>query len=200
MVNLIHLLQLKNETDNTIDASTLIRLESSAIYSAENLLSSMEDMLLWGKGQMNNFEPEMKAVAIEEMFIYIENYFEGEKEVFFKFENGENLKFISDENILKTVLRNLTSNAIKALVRIENPTIVWKAWQLNEIIYLSITDNGPGISKEHLKALYDESEVMSVKNGLGLHLIRDLSVLINCKVDLENSTTEGTTFCLKFNE
>ncbi|MFZ4455793.1 MAG: tetratricopeptide repeat-containing sensor histidine kinase [Bacteroidales bacterium] len=198
LANLIHLLELKKENDNAIDQATITRLENQSIDSAHNLLISMEDMLLWGKGQMSNFEPQMKPIAVEELFRYIEQYFKSETKITFSFENSNNLQLISDENILKTILRNLTSNAIKALLRVEHPSIRWSARHDEDFIYLTITDNGHGVSKDHLKALYDDTEVVGVKNGLGLHLIRDLSGIVDCNIELESSSPEGTTFCLKF--
>ncbi len=47
------------------------------------------------------------------------------------------------------------------------------------------------------KALYDENEVVGIKTGLGLHLIRDLAKAINCKILVENNNTTGTRFTLE---
>ncbi|UPT71711.1 MAG: ATP-binding protein [Flavobacterium sp. JAD_PAG50586_2] len=103
----------------------------------------------------------------------------------------------TDENYLKTIIRNLTGNAIKALKEIENPTILWKAWKENNQTYLSITDNGPGAGQEQFKALYDDKEVVGIKSGLGLHLIRDLCRAIDCEISVNSKLTSGTTITLK---
>ncbi|MFZ4455778.1 MAG: tetratricopeptide repeat-containing sensor histidine kinase [Bacteroidales bacterium] len=197
--NLIQIIELKNSESELIDRPTMSRLEQSALLSATNLLTSMEDMLLWGKGQMSNFEPHIEVVSVGDLFSYIATYFESEKEVSFQFEDYESLLVTTDENILKTILRNLTSNAIKALKTTETPLIIWKAWKQENCICLSITDNGPGISNNQLKALYNVNEVIGVKNGLGLHLIRDLTVLLSCQIELESNNSIGTSFVLKFN-
>jgi signal transduction histidine kinase len=62
---------------------------------------------------------------------------------------------------------------------------------------LSITDNGSGGSQEQFKALYNENEVVGIKTGLGLHLIRDLAKAINCMIHIESNPTTGTTFILE---
>ena len=62
-------------------------------------------------------------------------------------------------------------------------------WQENGNSFLSITDNGPGASSEQFKALYDEKEVIGIKTGLGLHLIRDLAKAINCKILVDFNLT-----------
>lgn len=95
-------------------------------------------------------------------------------------------------------MRNLTGNAIKALKVTENPKVVWNAKEENEKVQLSITDNGPGGSNEKFRALYDDSEVVGIKTGLGLHLIRDLARAINCEIELVSQAGNGTTIILKF--
>jgi signal transduction histidine kinase len=94
----------------------------------------------------------------------------------------------------------LTSNAINVFTTTQNPKITWKAWQENNVSYLSITDNGPGASKEQFKALYDDKEVVGIKTGLGLHLIRDLAKAIDCEIKVNSIVNEGTTFELVFPE
>jgi signal transduction histidine kinase len=111
--------------------------------------------------------------------------------------NPDNIEIFTDEDYLKTIVRNLTSNAINVFTTTQNPTIIWKAWQENGISYLSVTDNGPGASKEQFKALYDDKEVVGIKTGLGLHLIRDLAKAINAKIEVNSRIDRGTVFTLE---
>ena len=115
----------------------------------------------------------------------------------FEYQNPDNISIFTDENYLKTIVRNLTSNAINVFSSTVNPTIIWKAWQENGISYLSITDNGPGGTEEQFRALYDDKEVIGIKSGLGLHLIRDLAKAINCEISVDSKQGIGTTFILK---
>lgn len=194
--NLIHFLHLQKESPELLDDESKKRLENKTIAGAENLLIAMEDMLLWSKGQMENFKPQPKKLAIKTVFEDTQKHFESEEVVQIKFENTQNIEVLTDENYLKTIIRNLTGNAIKALQKKENPTILWKAWCENNTTYLSISDNGFGASKDQFKALYDDKEVVGIKTGLGLHLIRDLAKAINCEIAVKSSEN-GTTFTLK---
>lgn len=196
--NLIHYLHLQKENPELLDPESKLRMENKTITGAENLLSSMEDILLWSKGQMENFEPKAKRIPVSSLFENTQNHFSGEEKIQIRFENFDNISIHTDENYVKTIMRNLTGNAIKALAKIENPIIVWKAWKENGHHYLSISDNGPGSSEEKFKALYDEKEVVSIKTGLGLHLIRDLAKAIHCEISVYSKVNEGTTFALKF--
>ncbi len=195
--NLIHFLHLQKNAPELLTAETKIRLENKTIYSAEQLLISMEDILLWSKEQMQQFKPSYELVKIETLFEGLKNQFITTENVEIAFENQLIVPVKTDANYLKTILRNLTSNAIKALEKTPNAKITWKAWHENTTIYLSITDNGPGGTQEQFKALYDDTEVTGIHTGLGLHLIRDLAKAINCKITLHTKANEGTKFVLE---
>jgi signal transduction histidine kinase len=196
VANLIHFLHLQKENPEMLNQETKERLQNKTISGAENLLSSMEDILLWSKGQMENFKPQPKKITVEQLFEDNKKVFSGYHHITFEYHNPENIEIFTDENYLKTILRNLTSNSINVFSTTENPTIIWKAWQEKNKTYLSITDNGPGSEKEKFRALYDETEVVGIKSGLGLHLIRDLAKAINCEISVNSIQNEGTTFVI----
>ncbi|MGN7809062.1 ATP-binding protein [Flavobacterium sp. 22076] len=196
--NLIHFLHLQKENPELLDEETAARMQTKIISGAENLLSSMEDILLWSKGQMENFKPRFKEIPVESIFSDTQKHFSSNENISISFENPENLILHTDENYLKTIIRNLTGNAIKALEKSENPKIIWKAQQADNQTLLSITDNGTGGNQEKFKALYDDSEVIGIKTGLGLHLIRDLATAINCKIEVSSKPDLGTTFTIVF--
>ena len=196
--NLIHFLHLQKESPELLDIESKKRMENKTITGVENLLNSMEDILLWSKGQMENFQPQPKKISVATLFEDTKNHFSSVENISISFENSENIQLISDENYLKTIIRNLTGNALKALEKTTNATIAWKAWEHNGQNYLSVTDNGPGTTLDKFKALYDDTEVVGIKTGLGLHLIRDLAKAIDCKIEVESKPNEGTIFILSF--
>lgn len=198
--NLIHFLHLQKESPDLFDTESKARMENKTISSAENLLTSMEDILLWSKGQMENFRPQHKNVLINTFFEDTEKHFSSEENIKFTFENSQNITLKTDENYLKTIIRNLTGNALKALEKVENPTIIWKACQENNKIFLTISDNGSGGTQEKFKALYSDNEVIGINSGLGLHLIRDLAKAIDCEIVVDSKPNIGTTFFLFFNK
>jgi signal transduction histidine kinase len=197
VANLIHFLHLQKDNPELLDEETKNRMQNKTISGAENLLSSMEDILLWSKGQMENFKPQVTTVYVNHLFEDTKKVFSGYQKIKFEYHNPDTISIFTDENYLKTIVRNLTSNAINVFATTPNPTIIWKAWQENGVSYLSITDNGPGASIEQFKALYDDKEVVGIKSGLGLHLIRDLAKAINCDIEVDSKINEGTTFKLK---
>lgn len=201
---IIHFLYLQKDHPELLDEDSKNRLELKTMSSLENLLISMEDMLLWSKGQMDNFQPEPKEIRVSNLFNDIQSHFTNEEKVQLLFSNPQDIIFQVDENYLKTIIRNLTGNALKALESFVaqndsiKPTITWTAWKNDENVFLSISDNGQGTSLDKFKALYDDKEVIGIKTGLGLHLIRDLAKAIQCEIVVTSEINQGTIFTLKF--
>ncbi len=198
VANLIHFLHLQNENPELLDKETKERLQGKTISGAENLLASMEDLLLWSKGQMENFKPEPKQIQIKQLFEDNQKVFSGYQNIHFVYNNPDNIEVFTDLNYLKTIVRNLTSNAINVFTTAENPTIIWETRQENGRVLLSVTDNGPGADSKKFRALYDDKEVIGIKSGLGLHLIRDLAKAIGCTIEVESTIGKGTTIRLLF--
>jgi len=196
VARLISFLRLQRENPELLDEESRERMENHTMSSAENLLEAMEDMLLWTKGQMENFSPKPRNVSLSDLFSEIRNYFKDEN-VEFSFADQDS-SLMTDPDYLKTILRNLTSNSVKALAKTPYASIKWRAFKENGITKLAITDNGPGASQEKFRALYDEKEVVGIKTGLGLHLIRDLAKSIGCSISVTSEKGEGTTFTLSF--
>ena len=196
--NLVNFLQLQKESPELLDEESTQRMQNKTMQGAENLLYSMEDILQWSKSQMENFKPQPKTVFVNSLFEDITTHFSSFENIKINIENPENIRINTDENYLKTIIRNLTGNAIKALTQTENPIIVWKSWQFNNQAFLTITDNGKGADLDQFKALYDDKEVVGIKSGLGLHLIRDLAKAIDCEISVDSKKDSGTTFILTF--
>jgi signal transduction histidine kinase len=88
----------------------------------------------------------------------------------------------TDEDYLKTIMQNLTSNAIKALEKTDNPKIIWEASCNNNNLMISIEDNGGKMSENQIEKLNNNSNDLGGKNGFGLQLINDLSRKINARI------------------
>jgi signal transduction histidine kinase/tetratricopeptide (TPR) repeat protein len=204
--NLVLFLHLQKESPEMLTEESIKRMQEKTIRGAENLLASMEDILQWSKSQMGTFKPQPKNVALSTLFEDIKTHFLSEEKVNISFLNPDNLIIYTDENYLKTIIRNLTGNAIKAsdYLRVnlpdDKPVIIWKAWQENKHIFLSISDNSRGAISENFKALYSDKEVGGINSGLGLHLIRDLAKAIDCTISVDSKIGVGTTILLVLNK
>ena len=198
IANLANFLQLQKLKPGLFSEQQVVEREQKIKTATDALLETMEATLLWSKGQMENFKPEITEFRLSKLYSYLQKFFTDTEEVSFRFIGDENIILKSDEHYLRTIMQNLTANAIKALQQNPAAAIEWKAWQNGEKVFLSIEDNGTGASMEQLKALYDESAGMGGGNGLGLHIIRDLAKAIHCSVEMDASYQNGTRFLLSF--
>lgn len=196
VANLINFLHLQKEEPEMFTDQLAEMHRKRITASAEGLLENMESMLLWSKGQMTNFKPQARSVAVSGLFDYIEKFFSGEPNVAFSFSNPGALVIVTDEDYLKTILQNLTSNALKALQNVPDAHIRWEAEQQGTAVMLTIIDNGPGAGAEQLSALYNDDAAIGGKTGLGLHLVRDLAKAIGCKIAIKRGTETGMEFQL----
>jgi signal transduction histidine kinase len=192
----VTLLDLQN------DDPRLFTAEQSAVHQKEigeaagALLVTMEEMLLWSKGQMENFKPQLQPVPVNDLFVYIENSFLSVKGVSIGFTNPKDLVLNTDVNYLQTIMYNLTSNAIKAVSQKADARIEWKAFDEDGKIVLSISDNGDGITDEYISLLNNSTVTANAKTGFGLHLIRDLAKAIQCIIKVQANPGRGTIFYL----
>jgi len=104
----------------------------------------------------------------------------------------------ADKLQIEQVIINLISNCIYALEHIENPTINIDLYIKNNKTYLSITDNGIGIS-EDIKSNIFVPYFTTRKNGSGIGLTLSKSIIEVHDANIQfKSDKEKTTFTLIF--
>lgn len=167
--SVVNYLQLV-ENEDGIPAEDRAKYRTKIQDSAEFLLETMEDLLLWSKAQMQQFEPQFSDVFLSDILTTMHRLFPQ-----MTFDDPGKLTIFTDEDYLKTILRNLTANATKNTDASRVPVIHWTASEANGQVLLQLTDNGKGADPNSFKALFDETVVSSTRTGLGLHLVRDLT-------------------------
>ncbi|HWK07752.1 MAG TPA: tetratricopeptide repeat-containing sensor histidine kinase [Puia sp.] len=194
--HLLHFLEIQKEAPHLLAGAQQESQRRQITDSAENLLNTMEGMLLWSKQQMQSFRPIPKSTPVDELFDYLQKFFTEPGPVSLMFQAAGDLTVFTDENYLRVIMQNLTSNAIKAVKDRPDATIEWNAKNEGNNTVLSIADNGPGLSSEHREALYEESAAENARDGFGLHIIRDLAKAIHCRLDVRSEPGKGTIFSL----
>ncbi len=193
VASLVHFLHLQKNNPELMDEETKNRLSNQTATSAERLLQQMEDLLLWSKSQMEKFEAEKKQFPVKELFAELKNEFIWISDTELIFENLSDLKLFSDKEYLKTILRNLIGNAVKVLENKPEAKILCVAEDVSDFIKISVKDNGGGTEIEKFKALYSDKESIGIKQGLGLHVIRDLCNAINVEIEVKTDKEIGET-------
>jgi signal transduction histidine kinase len=195
VAGLINFLHLRNMSPD-LSGEDLERHEKNIAARAENLLHTMEDLLFWSKGQMANFSPQKSTLAVDELFAEMRLLYPDEEQLQIRFVNPDRLELFTDGDYLKTILRNLSTNAIKAVKERPVGLIVWRAWEESGRAYLSVTDNGPGLPEAGQRVLVDAEAVVGATSGFGLHLVRDLAAAIGMAINVRSQPGVGTVFTL----
>ena len=105
----------------------------------------------------------------------------------------------SDKNLLRNILINLVSNAVKFSG--EGSTVTVKADVDNNQMKLSVSDKGMGISQEDQEHLFSSffrgKNVINIQGtGLGLHIVKRYIDLLDGEVYLQSELGRGTTVSL----
>jgi signal transduction histidine kinase len=104
-----------------------------------------------------------------------------------------------DERNLESAVYNLLLNACQAATRTTHvPGVTVHLTEVQERIYVTISDNGPGIPASIRKTLFDPFVTAGKPNGtgLGLTLARRIAEEHGGSVCLEESNPEGAVFTL----
>jgi two-component system phosphate regulon sensor histidine kinase PhoR len=100
------------------------------------------------------------------------------------------------------IFNNLLDNAIKYSKN--NPVVEIDCWDQNGSIFISVADNGVGMSKDALKKIFDKfyrvptGNVHDVKGfGLGLAYVKTMLEAHNGEISVSSDLGKGSTFTLK---
>jgi len=110
---------------------------------------------------------------------------------------GSNTEIISDLNILRNILYNLLTNAIKYSK--EGQKIIYDSVLGENSIVITIQDFGIGIPEHEQKQLF--TRFFRAKNstnikgtGLGLNIVKNYLEMLGGKISFESSENKGTSF------
>ena len=184
---------------NKTEIEKYLNLASSSAFGSLYLL---DNLLAWAISQ--NKEKHFKPVSIN-----LEGLVSGELE---SMKTAANQKQISlylsiapdiyvtaDIQMVRTILRNLISNAIKYTRK--GGEIKVNAREEGALVEITVQDNGIGMSKRAQKELFGSDELHSTKGtdnemgtGLGLLLCREYVDKHNGTIRVESEEGKGSTF------
>ncbi len=170
--------------------------------SAQTTNKLLDDILIWARTQQGKipFKPQILSFAdICKDIISTLNPYANAKKITLNFSITDRINIFADIDMLKTVLRNLVSNAIKFTSI--GGTINITARKIYSNITISVSDNGIGIAPDNLAKLFEISEVISTKGtagetgtGLGLLLCKEFVEKHDGKIWVESEVGKGSDF------
>jgi signal transduction histidine kinase len=199
--------QLIGDNDKIKDDEELREYSNVLIRTSESTLDLLDSVLTWAKMQAGGMEVNVSPINVYRLISEVRQTYESQfidKDISF-INNCTSKSLISaDEDICKTILRNLYSNAIK-FTKLHGEIKVSCEEKEGRVI-LSIKDNGVGIPKKEqykIFAIDEKITKLGTKNekgsGFGLILVKDLAILNGGDVWFESEEGVGTTFYISFN-
>jgi len=141
------------------------------------------DLAMFAKNLFENFKPWAEKKNIDYIFQ----------------SNQGDYKTPFDQDILEKVISNLLSNAIKYTQR--GGKVSMSLNRSNGRIYVTVKDNGPGISDKSRKSIFkrfyriDQEELQKIKgSGIGLALAKEMSILHGGDLSLLRTNEKGSSF------
>lgn len=177
----------------------LIALKDTSVTTYELL----ENLLYWAKTQLDQIEYKPEVFRLEQIVPSIIDLFKDaalRKRIQIQnFIDKENILVYADPNMVKTILRNLVSNAVKftphgGFIRI-------KYYADERMVIVAVEDTGVGIPQERLTEIFDSSKFVSTRGtdnekgtGIGLDIVAEFVQKNKGKIWVESTPGKGSTF------
>ena len=196
----ISLISKYNNGENEEKVNKHIGRIKSSIHNLTGILNDFLslDKLEEGKIRTKQAEIQIKD-AIDDLIDELEAVLKKGQEINVKYDIDTDMILI-DTQILKNVLINLTSNAIKYSP--ENTEIKLFVTIKNSKLTLKVVDQGIGIPEDEQKHMFERFfRAKNVTNiggtGLGLNIVKKYVELLNGDITFSSELRKGTTFTVQ---
>jgi signal transduction histidine kinase len=170
--------------------------------SSTNGNSLLENLLQWSRAQTGSitFEPsKLNLSAIADATINMMSGDAVHKNIKIYSPIDQGITVFADENMLKTIFRNLVSNGIKFTPEMGDITIT-STLQKSQV-EVTVADTGVGIPSENIAKLFRIETAVTTKGtanetgtGLGLILCKEFIEKHNGKIWVESEVGKGSKF------
>lgn len=180
----------------------MYELLTMANQTTEDVFSLLDNLLKWTKSQIGKLKVVYQDIDMVEVVEGVGEIFAmvaGQKNIRLRIESPECQAVHADIDMIKTVIRNLISNAIK--FSNEGSEVLIKVEESDGMSVVSVKDSGCGIDEESQKKLLHTDTHFSTfgtnneeGSGLGLLLCQDFVVKNGGKLWFTSVKDEGSTF------
>ena len=171
-------------------------------HSTEDVFSLLDNLLKWTKSQIGKLNVVYQDFRIDEVV-------EGVLDIFSLVSKSKNIQLVNDSidtvtvhadvDMVKTILRNLLSNALK--FSYEGSQIIIGSQVETDKVIVSVKDSGKGMSAEDKEKLLKTETHFSrygtnneEGSGLGLLLCQDFAIKNGGDLWFESEEGKGSTF------
>lgn len=187
-----------------LDKAEIFYLISQIHTSSTKTNELLDNLLNWSQSQIKRVVFNQDFLNLRHVVEETKGLLEGElliKSIHFKNLINPEISVNSDLNMLKVILRNLITNAIKFTPKNGIITIQTVQNTTPQFTQISITDTGIGIANERIHNLFQLCDNISTRGtenehgtGLGLILCKEFVEKHGGSIWVESKLNEGTTF------
>ncbi|WP_276169067.1 PAS domain-containing sensor histidine kinase [Zobellia alginiliquefaciens] len=170
--------------------------------TTKNSLNLLDNLLNWAKSQMGQLELESKSVCVHQIINETLELYETiakTKDITLNYSKVEAIEVRSDDKMIRTVVRNLVSNAIKFTKPGGNINLSTALSDTH--VEVTVSDNGVGMSSDTCKRLFGINTNMACVgtadekgSGFGLVLCKEFVEKLGGKIWAESTLGEGSDF------
>lgn len=176
-------------------------------YNKESLAEAMElisDQSLGLKKFLDSYhnllhlpKPETQEVNLVKFFDTIRTDYDSS---IVRFSVSQGMTVDVDEGLFRQVIVNLLNNAVYAVQNKENPRVEITASYSEGRPFISVADNGCGISDDDMQYLFQPFFTTKLGgSGIGLCLSKQIIRLHNGDITVHSALGRGTTFTINLN-
>ena len=194
--------KLLTEDIRNLNTDEIEDIANNINKSARNSFNLIEDILMWAGAQQGKipFKPlKLSFADICQYAVEALKQSADAKNITINYSKADHINVFADNDMLKTVLRNLVSNAIKFTNN--GGTININAEENSGNVTISVSDNGIGIKPDDLKKLFNISEFITTTGtaeetgtGFGLLLCKEFVDKHQGKIWVESELGKGSDF------
>jgi two-component system sensor histidine kinase/response regulator len=190
-----------NAVPKDVVGPELFELLDKANKESEDCHDLLDNLLKWTKSQTGRLNVVMQDLDLNDIIPGVVEIFEMialTKKITLNYAGSDGpLVVQADNDMLKTIVRNFLSNAIKFSP--EESVIDIMMSTEGDFAKVSIRDHGVGIAPERLDSIFNKGETTygtdgEEGSGLGLQLCADFARKIGGDVRVESVLNEGSTF------
>jgi len=199
---LLGLSEILEESIQEFDIDDIKNMAGDINKTAQGTFNLLEDILTWARAQQGKIPFKPQQLSIKEIcknILVTLNPSANAKKIVINYSATDNLNVFADADMIKTVLRNLVSNAIKFTNK--GGVININAVENYGNVTISVSDNGIGIKPDNLAKLFDLSQVVTTTGtaeetgtGLGLLLCKEFVEKHQGKIWVESEVGKGSEF------
>ena len=193
-------LLVQSTTAETVGQETYMLLDQ-ANRESEEVHDLLDNLLKWTKSQTGRLSVVKQDLDLNDIIPGVVDIFEviaQTKNIKLDLQGiDEKLIVVGDNDMLKTVVRNFMSNAIKFSPEGSSIEIIMK--KEGDFAKVSVCDHGVGIAANRLATIFHKGDTTygtggEEGSGLGLQLCQDFATKIGGECMVESVEGQGSTF------